>query len=127
MEELQSLQSKQIKEKKLDKAHEPSEKDVSALSPKIVQNWENDDEGISQVVESEKDYEIEMSTRIQSKDTIAQTQSDVLQRRIEAENSKVCLFKIWESADDLRSYFGRICKQSLVFLSARGIPERFYI
>ena len=109
------MQSKQIKEKKLDKAHEPSEKDVSALSPKIVQNWENDDEGISQVVESEKDYEIEMSTRIQSKDTIAQTQSDVLQRRIEAENSKVCLFKIWESADDLRSYFGRICKQSLVF------------
>ena len=89
LEELQSLQSKQIKEKKLDKAHEPSEKDVSALSPKIVQNWENDDEGISQVVESEKDYEIEMSTRIQSKDTIAQTQSDVLQRRIEAENSRM--------------------------------------
>ena len=83
------MQSKQIKEKKLDKAHEPSEKDVSALSPKIVQNWENDDEGISQVVESEKDYEIEMSTRIQSKDTIAQTQSDVLQRRIEAENSRM--------------------------------------
>ena len=32
---------------------------------------------------------------------------------------KVRLLKIWESADDLRSNFGRICKQSLVFFKKR--------
>ena len=32
---------------------------------------------------------------------------------------KVRLHKIWESADDLRSNFGRICKQSLVFFKKR--------
>ena len=33
--------------------------------------------------------------------------------------SKVRLHKIWESADNLRSNFGRICKQSLVFFKKR--------
>ena len=35
------------------------------------------------------------------------------------ENLKVRLLKIWKSADDFRSNFGRICKQSLVFLKKR--------
>ena len=35
------------------------------------------------------------------------------------EDSKVRLLKIWESAGDLRSNFGRICKQSLVFFKKR--------
>ena len=29
------------------------------------------------------------------------------------------LLKIWKSADDLRSNFGRICKQSLIFFKKR--------
>merc|ERR1711963_1261249 len=33
--------------------------------------------------------------------------------------AKVRLHKIWESADDLRSNFGRICKQSLIFFKKR--------
>ena len=45
-------------------------------------------------------------------------------RKLVAENifskwTKVRLLKIWESADDLRSNFGRICKQSLVFFKKR--------
>ena len=35
------------------------------------------------------------------------------------EDSKVRLLKIWESAGDLRSNFGRICKQSLVIFKKR--------
>ena len=119
LEELESLQSKQIKEKKLDEVHsmidhEPSEKDVSALSPKIVQNWGNYYEGISpktEVVESEKDYEIESnidqdeedylttheefteleetSTQIQSMETIDHIQSYALEGSIETEKSKI--------------------------------------
>ena len=34
--------------------------------------------------------------------------------------SKVRLLMIWESADDLRSSFGRICQQSLIFFKKRN-------
>ena len=109
LEELELLQSKQIRSKKQDESHlmiehQPLEKDFVDIFPNIVQNCEND-EDINQkteVAEPEIDHEIE-SNIVQEEgkdsatheevtefeDTSKQIQSNFLQKSNETENSNI--------------------------------------